>query len=256
MNRTVNLLPRLKAAGIHLGLSALVIGIVAVLVFAFWYPWPYSEIAGGRSLFFLVLGVDLVLGPLLTFVIFNTAKTRAHLGRDIAVIAVLQVAGLGYGLYTAYLARPVVMVFEVNQFRVVSDADVLHAELPQALPPFRSLSLTGPRVLGARRPADGDERLNAIDMALKGYDVGARPSYWRPYDEVIPAVLEKARPVSALYERYPQHTAELDRAVADTGRSRAGLTFLPVMGRESDWSVLLDADTAKLVGYVRLDAYF
>lgn len=38
---------RLRASGIHLGIS---LGI-ALLVFALWYPYPYRDISGGESFF-------------------------------------------------------------------------------------------------------------------------------------------------------------------------------------------------------------
>ena len=129
-----NLASRLKAAGIHLGISALIAGMAAALVFGLWYPWPYRSASGGQALFLLIMSVDLVLGPALTFVVFNRSKTKSHLVRDLAVIATLQLAGLAYGLYTVYLARPVAVVFEVDRFRVVSAVEVRHEELPQALP--------------------------------------------------------------------------------------------------------------------------
>jgi hypothetical protein len=98
---------RLRAAAIHLGLSVLVAAVTAMLVFAIWYPYPYREISGGRELFQLLVAVDIVLGPLLTFAVFNRAKPRGELRRDLAVIVVLQLAGLSYGLWTVHLARPV-----------------------------------------------------------------------------------------------------------------------------------------------------
>lgn len=42
------------------------LGLAATLVFAVWYPYPYREISGGRSLFEMVVAIDVVMGPLLT----------------------------------------------------------------------------------------------------------------------------------------------------------------------------------------------
>src|SRR5688500_10809635 len=103
---------RFKAAGIHLSLSALIGALAALLVFGLWYPGAYSAMAGGQGLFIILVSVDLVLGPALTFVAFNTRKPRNLLVRDIITIALLQLAGLAYGLYTAYLVRPVALVYE------------------------------------------------------------------------------------------------------------------------------------------------
>jgi hypothetical protein len=246
---------RLKAAAIHLGISALIAALAASLVFGLWYPWPYRLVSGGQALFIILISVDLILGPTLTFVVFNRAKAKSHLIRDLVVIAVLQLAGLGYGLHAVFLARPVAMVFEVDRFHVVSDIEVLHSELPQALPGLRELSLTGPKILGARAARSGDERLNSIVYALQGFDIGTRPIFWQPYADSIKPILERARPVSALYKQYPNHVRDLDRELGKIGRTASDLKFLPLMARESNWSVLLDKKTAEIVGFVPYDGF-
>ena len=251
-----NLAGRLKAAGIHLGISVLIAGIMAALVFGLWYPWPYRSAAGGQALFLLVMAVDLVLGPTLTFVVFNRSKTKAHLVRDLAVIATLQLSGLGYGLYTVYLARPVAIVFEVDRFRVVSYADVQIKELPQALPALRTLSITGPKILGARKPRTSEERLKALDMALQGADISVRPSFWQPYSDSAKDALERARPLSVLFKQYPKHIQEINDAVLKTGRGADKLKFLPLSARNTNWSVLIDAGTGMIVGFVPYDGFF
>jgi len=247
---------RLKAAAIHLGISGMVASLAAGLVFGLWYPWPYSQASGGLSLVLLIIGVDLVLGPTLTFVIYNRTKTRTHLVRDLGVIAVLQLAGLSYGLHSVFLARPVAVVFEVDRFRVVTHNEVLHAELPQALPEMRRLSLTGPRILAARTAQNGEEKFKAIELALQGYDTGTRPTFWRPYSEFSTSVLQRARPLTDLYLHYPDHAEELDREIAKLKRNPGDLKFLPLMAREANWSVLIDKNTAEIVGFVPYDGFF
>ena len=86
---------RARAATLHLGISMLVAASAAWLVFAVWYPYPYREISGGRELFTLVVSIDVILGPLMTLIIFNRSKPRAELVRDLAVVAMIQLAGLG-----------------------------------------------------------------------------------------------------------------------------------------------------------------
>ena len=78
----IQLFPRLKALGVHACISLLFAAAAAALVFWVWYPYPYREISGGRELFFLVMGVDVVLGPLVTFILFNPSKTRRALTLD------------------------------------------------------------------------------------------------------------------------------------------------------------------------------
>ena len=110
---------RVRAALIHLGASITVAAVVATMVFAFWYPGAYRSFSGGTELFLLVVGVDLGLGPLITLVIFDRRKPIKELKRDVAVVVVLQLAALVYGLNMVSISRPVVLALEEDRFRVV-----------------------------------------------------------------------------------------------------------------------------------------
>jgi hypothetical protein len=115
---------RFLASGAHFVLSAAVAALAAALVFGVWYPYPYREISGGRELFFIIVAVDVVMGPLLTFAVFNRKKPMKELKRDLGIIVLLQVAALGYGLWTVFISRPVLLVHEYDRFRVVHAIEV------------------------------------------------------------------------------------------------------------------------------------
>ena len=91
--------------------------VAALLVLWVWYPYPYGLLSGGRHLFLLLMGVDVVCGPLLTLVLFNPTKPRRELLTDMALVVCIQLAALAYGLYTAQEARPLFLVHEVDRFR-------------------------------------------------------------------------------------------------------------------------------------------
>ncbi len=246
---------RLKAAAVHLGASLLIAALAAALVFLLWFPWPFRIISGGQELFLLIVSVDVILGPLLTFAVFNRAKPRSELVRDLTVIVLLQLGALGYGLYTVYLARPVVVAFEADRLRVVTDIQVQHDQLSAALPEFRELSLTGPKLVGTRE-SKGKELLTSVDQSLQGVEVSMRPSYWVPYAESKDRVLKRARGIDVLRKQYPQQGAEIDAAVARTGRAESALRFMPLQARSLGWSALLDAQSGEPVGYVPLEGFF
>lgn len=247
---------RIKAASIHLILSLAVGALAAALVFGLWYPVPYGTISGGQSLFLMIISVDMVLGPALTFVAFNPNKPKRELVRDLAIIAALQLGGLAYGLYTVYQARPVALVYEpVGRFRVVTPVNMRAEELPQALPELRSLSLKGPKLLGARAPRGGDEQMQAVDFALQGMDIGQRPSFWQPYALSLPSVIETARPLEVLFKKYPDAMQEIETYLKKINRTPTSVKFLPIIARESSWSALVDAQTGELVGFVPFDGF-
>jgi hypothetical protein len=247
---------RARAAGIHLLISAVVAALAAALVFGVWYPGIYRVLAGGRDLFLLIMAVDVVLGPLLTFAVFNLKKGWPHLRRDLAIIGLIQLAALVYGLYTVYGARPVATVFEVDRFKVVSATQVHLPELAKAPAAYQTLPLTGPWLLGSRSPKAGGESTDALFMALEsGIDRAQRPLFWQPYADSVPDVLARARPLSLLLVKRPEVAADVRRALQDLKLDEASAKFLPIIGRGGDWVVVIDPQ-GRLVHYVQADGFF
>ena len=244
---------RARAASWHLLVSLGVCALSGALVFGLWYPGPYRLMSGGRDLVLLVALVDVVLGPLLTFIVFDPRKASMQLCRDLSVIAALQMAGLAYGLHTVYFSRPVALAFEVDRFRMVSAAEVHTAELPRAAPEFRTLPLTGPRVLAVRPAEAGNERNEAIFMALRGIDTGQRPSFWIPYDQSKSLARAKSKPLSALLLRYPAQRNAIESAIREAGQDTGSITFLPVLAR-GDWVAFLDS-SGNIVGFFPIDGF-
>ncbi|WP_240636036.1 TfpX/TfpZ family type IV pilin accessory protein [Caldimonas tepidiphila] len=255
VNGTWDWRARLKAAGMHLGLSLLVALAAAAVVLGVWYPMPYREVSGGRELFMLLVAVDVVLGPLITLSVFDRRKGWRHLRRDLAVVALLQLGALGYGLHTVSQARPVYLAHEVDRFRVVRAVDIDSQELSQAPAPLQRLPWTGPQVIGTRVPTDPQEQLRAAELAMAGVDLGLRPAYWKPYDSARDEVLARSKPLTELARRHPGRAAEVEAAAARAGRSPAQLRYLPLIARGSDWVMLLDAQSADVVGYAPFDGF-
>lgn len=239
----------------HLLASLLVAGLGSFVLVRLWYPSPYDVLAGGLHLLALLVVVDVVLGPALTFVVATPGKKRRTLVLDMAVIAAVQLAALGYGLYTLAIARPVGLVFEVDQFRVVSAADVQLAQLPQAPPGLRELSWTGPRPFAAVKPTDAGELLEAVQLGLGGIDLAMLPKHWRPYDTQRDAVLKAGKPLDALLRERPQAGAAVDALAARAGVEREALRVLPLVSRRSEgWHTLVAGPDARIVGLLPPDA--
>lgn len=251
----INWKDRSRASGIHLCISLVVAGLAAVLVFALWYPYPYRAISGGKELFTLVVAVDVILGPLITFAIFNRAKPWAELRRDLATVGMLQVAGLAYGLWTVSVARPVHLVWEVDRFRVVHAVDIPEELLERVPPALAALPWTGPTLIAARPFRSTRESQDATIAALGGVHIGARPDLWEPYDAARARVRAAARPVSELKSRFAARAAEVDALLKSAGRSPDSIAYLPMVGRNSFWTLFIDSRTADVVAFMPLDPY-
>ena len=245
---------RAGAAGIHLGLSLAVAALAALLVFYVWYPYPYGGISGGRSLFLLVVAVDVVMGPLMTLAVFNLAKPRKELVRDLAVIGALQMAALVYGLWTVAVARPVHLVFEVSRFAVIHAIDVPDELLAKAPPELRQLPWTGPGMLSVREFKDNAEQTDATLLAMAGIAVGAQPHLWQSYKKGSTQVLAVAKPLTDLKARFPARVQDIDKALQSVPKG-ADVGYVPLVGRNTFWTVFVDMKTAEVLGFAPIDPF-
>lgn len=251
-----NFRSRLTAAAVHLGVSLVVAAVAAWLVFRVWYPYPYNEISGGRELLTLIVTVDVILGPLLTFAVYNVAKRRHELLLDIAVIAMLQVAALGYGLWTVFEARPVYLVHEVDRFQVVVAADIDQQELRKALPELRALPMWGVKTIGVRKARDSQELMESIEQAMAGRDVSLRPDWWVPMGPSQQEILaQRGKGLDWLRAKGPQASQKVDHALKAIGLPEAELWAFPVVARVTGWSALVNRKTFQVEGFVEVDGF-
>lgn len=249
----LHLRSRTRAALIHLGLSTAVAALAGLLVFGFWYPAPFSEISGGRELFLIVVAVDVVLGPIITFAIFNRHKPWSELRRDLAIVVLLQLIGLAYGLNTAAEVRPVIVALEGTRLRVVRTIDLHGSDLTMAPPELRRLPLWGIRYVATRPPA-ASEKSQALDMGLAGIDIGMRPEFWLPLSAAGAAMAKAGQPLGSLRKLYPNRASELDAAIAASGRPADTLRYLPILARRTDWIALVATD-GSIVGFAPFDGF-
>ena len=246
---------RFKAAGIHLGISLAVAALAALLVFGVWYPYPYRELSGGRELFLILVTVDVILGPLITLAIFTPVKPRNVLRRDLAVVGLIQLAALGYGLWTVFVARPVHLVFEIDRFRVVHAIDVPSDLMDQVPAGIDALPLRGPTPLSVRPFRDRKESGDATLAALQGIALGARPDLWEPYEAGRARLLQAARPVEQLKSRFAPRAGEIDAAMSRAGRQASNTVYLPLAGRKAFWTAFVDPATGQVVAFLPLDSF-
>ena len=126
---------RWKAGAIHFSISLVIfLGLLAVILFL-WYPGILFNIDRGWAGLQLVIGVDLIAGPLLTLVVFKTGKKG--LTFDLSCIAFFQAACMFAGMWVIYSERPLALVLAYDTFYSVDAEEFLqHERDPQTLEDF------------------------------------------------------------------------------------------------------------------------
>jgi hypothetical protein len=238
---------RYHAFGIHLTAAIAVALTIAFLVFKLWYPTPLAEAERATDIFLVLLGVDVILGPALTLVVFNPAKKE--LKRDLAIIVVVQIAALMYGMYTVFSTRPVFMVYSAGRFDLVFANDLDEERLSQAtIPAFKSLPILGIETVGTLR-TDTDARIR--NKVPYGYpaalnDLPLLPKYYVPYQDIKANVTQALLPLADLWKLNPDNAGELAN-LKDSYGDFSDYGYLPLKGSLKDLTVVIKKTTGDIV---------
>lgn len=244
---------RWKAAAIHLSLSALVAALVFSLIFFVWYPPPLFSAMGGSELILLMIGIDLVLGPLLTLIVFRSGKSSLRF--DLSTIAVLQAAALIYGMVIVWLARPVFIVSRGDVAYVVTDADFRPEDLAKgSRPEFQSLPVFGPQLAAVEPPTDEAQRQRVLDLFMStGRDIHQLPEFFQPWGDQRSRLLERADKLEDLYARKQQFRDEIDAWLLAHGKQLTEVRYISLLTRVSELVLAVDAGTGDYLGLIDID---
>lgn len=110
---------KIKAASTHVLISVFFISLLFLIVYFLWYPKPFFNISNVIEPFKLLIMIDIVIGPLLTFIVYK--KGKSTLVMDLSIIGIIQVAAFIYGAYIIANGRPVLIAMNNGQFHYLID---------------------------------------------------------------------------------------------------------------------------------------
>ena len=117
---------KLIASSIHLIVSAIALSLFLIVIFFIWFPNNLFLAGASRGLSILIL-VDIVLGPLLTFVVYN--KHKKSLKFDLSCIVALQIGCFIYGAQLIYQERPILQLLAEDGINLITLREVNEFEM-------------------------------------------------------------------------------------------------------------------------------
>jgi hypothetical protein len=245
---------RFLAFAIHFVVTLALAACAAALIFIVWFPDPFQTMVGGTKLFELVVLCDLVLGPLISLVIYDSTKARWQLVMDYSIIGAIQLAAMIYGVYIVAGTRPVYVAFNQDRIEVVTARDIDARELAAARDPaYADLPLDGPRFVAVQVPPE--DRQDALFQSLTGNEEHQRPKFFVPYETALAAIRKRAKPIAELKVKFPASAPLLDAAISRLTIPAERVRWLPVRHRQGFWTALIDNDDGRPVAYVPFDPY-
>jgi len=201
-----------------------------------------------------VVVCDLVLGPLISLVIYDTSKGRRKLIFDYTIVGAVQLVVLAYGVYIVAGTRPVYVVFNKDRFEVVVARDISDAELAAARDPrYAKLPLDGPRLVAVQVPKEDQQ--DALFQSVAGNEEHDRPKFYAPYESALADIRKRSRTVEWLTGKFPQSKPLLDDAMKKLAIPAERVRFLPVRHRLGFWTALIDTADGRPIAWVPFDPY-
>ena len=234
-----------KALGIHFGISFVIFLVLLYFVIFHWYPTPFFTTDGGWQGIRLIVLVDLVLGPALTFVVFNPIKkTTRHLKMDLSIIALCQLVALVWGTWAVHNERPYLVIFSDQTFYGLPYYQIKETGLTQS--DVSKFGHTAPIKVFTDMPTRPDERLAIFNRAMeKQVPPHFLSEYYRPFDKnslekLVSSGIKmtiflkgKDRIANKHYEQFAQkYSKQLDNLLFFPLRARYG-KFIVAVNKES-----------------------
>jgi hypothetical protein len=246
---------RWKASATHFIICMVIAIAVLLLMLLAWFPPPYFSAQGGKDLLTLIISVDVVLGPLITLVIYKQGKKGLKF--DLAVIALLQISALIYGIMAISEARPVYMVYSVDRFEMINARDIDPGDMKKAtLDEFKTLPLTGPKLIAAKLPSDYQERHDLTWSVLAGgADISTLPKYYVSYQSQKQNVIDHLKPLFRLTASAKQADIDMQQVIDRTGLTQEELGFLPITTAKQDLAAIINRKSAEIVDVISVDPW-
>lgn len=241
---------RFRLFSLHLAVSFAVLTVVIGALYLGWYYWPGWYLAMVTRVVVVMAGVDLALGPLLTFVVANPAKERRTLARDIAVIATVQLLALGYASVQLWSGRPLYYVYSSGILQVVQAYDIEPAEVrlaQEANPGFAPHWYSLPRWTWAPEPADAP----TVPAGTIRPDYSTIPRLFKPWEGGCGDLRTRLLPIDALGFFIFNERATLKERMRQAGLNPDLHNAIPMTGRGRPVLVVFDPPTMQILAILK-----
>lgn len=236
---------KLKATSIHLLLSLLIFSLILYLILFDWYPEPFFTAQGGWQGIQLMAFVDLVLGPALTFIVFDRLKQRKDIVLDLSLIAVVQITALIWGGYTVYTQRPIALVYWADAFYTVTSDDYNKQGIDN--PDFSHYSAHSPPLIYSRPISTREELALSAELSQKLIPVYAQTAFYENIEDNLDGIFSKEANIKEVIENNIEMKEQLEKI---THGDLAAYKYIALKAKYQNMILIMN-DSGSIVGEVK-----
>ena len=215
----------------HLFFSIFFAILSLLLVFLFWYPSPLSKAVGVTHLFIMMLLIDVIIGPVLGFIVYKEGKKTLKM--DLIIIILIQVSALLYCLYSIEKCIPAYIVYNIDRFELVQKNEIINNSKSQE--DFIGIS---PSYAAVEYPEDINLKNKVMfDEVFGGVSLSQRPEYYQNLSKVKNKMENKILKLKDLF----QFNDPL-KVKSSLKKYPQAIGFFPLKANNIDMTVLVDQD--------------
>lgn len=242
---------RWQAFLIHLGFSAVLYVVLLYLIVFRWYPQPYFAADGGWLGVQLITGVDLVLGPVLTLIVYKRGKPG--LMRDLTLIVMVQTVALVWGTWLVYEQRIATVTYADGSFYTITHEQVRAAggKAPEVL----ASSDIHPALAYVRLPSIKKE---LAELRMRNLFTGGTPLFMlgERYELLTlahrPMLQAHAIDLERLGHNSEPHRRGLEQFLSKHGGQTRDYLFLPLVARYGEPILALRYSDIRVVDTINI----
>lgn len=237
---------RYTAFLIHLAISILLFTVLGYLILFQWYPDFLFQADGGWVGIQIIALVDLVLGPLLTLIVFKAGKPGLKF--DLTAIGTFQAVCLMAGTYIVYSERPLAIVYTDGFFHSVSSDD--YRESGKPIPDLSLIPGDTPKWVSVRLPQDFD-RIDTIRKAALSNSIplSVFSEYYQPFNVDHIDTRRDPLPLEMIEKERSHEVAEF---LDQHGGAASDYLFFPLGARHGYALIALRKIDKQVVGVLAL----
>lgn len=230
----------------HLIFSFIIATVILSLIFFIWYPIPLATAVDVTHIFSIVLTIDIIIGPLLGWLIYKEGKK--NLKFDLTIIIFIQVLALSYGVYSIEQGRPVWIAYNVDRFELIRNNEIIKNNIKYALPQYQQPSWLQPQYVAVEFAKDSKQRNDDMfSEVIERISLAQKPERYIDFIQAKHQIQKRAKNLNELkkYNNEKQVSDLLAKYPQANG-------FVPLKANAVDMTVLVNKKTGEVVKIVNL----
>ena len=188
---------RYQAFAVHLLISAVIFVILALIIIYIWYPGFLFWSDGGLEGIRIIAGVDFIIGPILTLLVYRLGKPGLH--KDLLLIGLVQFICLVIGTWLVYNERPLAIIYANGSFYTMSQNSFHFHDNDSKLALAQDDKV--PAWVYVDLPKDTVSRSQILMKQLKDGPIHAQEKRYRPFQENLSHVFEEDIDLSTIEDK-------------------------------------------------------